>query len=349
MTASVPKSQQHSTDGRNLENFLKIEDGSSQLVNRMESNRTCLGRYKRWIWGSVIALCCLAAAVAFIGTHREPTSGHGKDHSAFIAVRPMSQSSAKSHLASEAPVLKRPSLFIPSLARHQRLPEVTSPDPDPLQPSGISRRQVVAVVAGSLSAAGAKEAKAAADINIEEMQNKMKEQTQQALEESKKTLEEAGNDAKKSSEKAINEAKKSSEKAMKEASKTLEEASDDAKKSSEKAISEAKKSSEKAMKEATKTLEEASNDAKESSEKAINEAKKSSEKAMKEAKKSSEKAMKEATKTLEEASDDAKKSSEKAMKEAKKSSEKAMKEAKKSSEKAITDAKKEVKQAIDAI
>jgi hypothetical protein len=130
MTASVPKSQQQSADGRNLENFLKIEDGSSQLVNRMESNRTCLGRYKRWIWGSVIALCCLAAAVAFIGTHREPTSGHGKDHSAFIAVRPMSQSSAKSPSASQAPVLQRPSFFSSSLARPQRLPQVLAQSAD---------------------------------------------------------------------------------------------------------------------------------------------------------------------------------------------------------------------------
>jgi hypothetical protein len=67
----------------------------------MESNRAYLGTYKRWIWGSVIALCCLATAVAFIGAHREPTSGHSKDLSAFIV--------------------------LPSVASPHRLPKADSP------------------------------------------------------------------------------------------------------------------------------------------------------------------------------------------------------------------------------
>jgi len=56
------------------------------------------------MWGSVIALCCLAPAVAFLGAHGESASSHGKAqsgrgkvHSAFMAAfPPMSQSSAKS-------------------------------------------------------------------------------------------------------------------------------------------------------------------------------------------------------------------------------------------------------------
>merc|ERR1712224_1006388 len=71
--ASVPTPEQP----LQLQSSLKIEDCASQLVIQ-ESNRTYLGTYKRWIWGSVIALCCLAPAVAFLGAHSEPASGHGK-------------------------------------------------------------------------------------------------------------------------------------------------------------------------------------------------------------------------------------------------------------------------------
>jgi len=97
MMASIPTPEQQYTDGKNLENFLKIEDGASQPVNRMESNRAYFGTYKRWMWGSVIALCCLAPAVAFIGAHSEPAFGHGKVHSAFMAARSPAKSPTALH------------------------------------------------------------------------------------------------------------------------------------------------------------------------------------------------------------------------------------------------------------
>jgi thioredoxin 1 len=71
-----------------------------------ESNRVYLGKYKRWIWGSIVVLCCLVLAAASIRAYVQPghlsnsnINMHGKAESqafveqrrksAFIAARPI--------------------------------------------------------------------------------------------------------------------------------------------------------------------------------------------------------------------------------------------------------------------
>jgi hypothetical protein len=74
-----------------MENFLKIEEGVSPTELRNPSNRTYLGTYKRWMVGSVIALCFIFPAVALLRSQATPerNADNNAGTSQFIAARPL--------------------------------------------------------------------------------------------------------------------------------------------------------------------------------------------------------------------------------------------------------------------
>jgi hypothetical protein len=80
-----------------MENFLKIEEGVSPTELRNPSNRTYLGTYKRWMWGSVIALCFIFPAVALLRSQATPerNADNNAGTSQFIAARPLGLGQAR--------------------------------------------------------------------------------------------------------------------------------------------------------------------------------------------------------------------------------------------------------------
>jgi hypothetical protein len=80
-----------------MENFLKIEEGVSPTELRNPSNRTYLGTYKRWMVGSVIALCFIFPAVALLRSQATPerNADNNAGTSQFIAARPLGLGQAR--------------------------------------------------------------------------------------------------------------------------------------------------------------------------------------------------------------------------------------------------------------
>jgi hypothetical protein len=103
------------SDSRQVQ-FLATEDSAAVSVEHTkvtDTKRIYLGTYKRWIWGSILALCCLAPMAAFIRASGQQAA-HGKPmglgrhaavdnlrrHSAFIpAPRAGSLTAAQSETA----------------------------------------------------------------------------------------------------------------------------------------------------------------------------------------------------------------------------------------------------------
>jgi hypothetical protein len=88
-------------------NFLKIEEGVSPTVSdehRNPSSRSYLGTNRRWMWGLVVALCCIFPVAALLRSHTQATVNQ---HAGNIAgVSQLSQPSSligQAFIAARAP------------------------------------------------------------------------------------------------------------------------------------------------------------------------------------------------------------------------------------------------------
>jgi len=91
MAPVADHSGEQPSDSRQVQ-FLQTEDSlAAFVVHTTDTKRIYLGTYKRLIWGSILALCCLAPVAAFIRANGQHTAaGPSKSvkpesHSAFIS------------------------------------------------------------------------------------------------------------------------------------------------------------------------------------------------------------------------------------------------------------------------
>jgi len=100
---------------RSLE--LQTEDSSTvSAVHGQDTKRMYLGTYKRLIWASILALCVLVPAAAFIRSHGQHTTVDQSHHSAFIsaprngfltATPPKSRTAMNAHGKDDKSLLKQ--------------------------------------------------------------------------------------------------------------------------------------------------------------------------------------------------------------------------------------------------
>jgi len=97
MARVADRSLEHQPGDCRQVQFLQTEDSSTvSAVHAHDTKRINFGTYKRLVWGSILALCCLAPVAAFIMGHGQHTSAGQsraesqisddfRQHSAFIS------------------------------------------------------------------------------------------------------------------------------------------------------------------------------------------------------------------------------------------------------------------------